>query len=286
MKRKILPIVLFFFLVVSSSLVGEAIHILQNNETLYSIAKKYGCALEELMRANGIDDPRSLQVGMNLIIPDKHTVSKGETLYGIAKNYGIPLAKLLELNGIDENYLLKVGDVLSIPRQNEEKKRITEERTSESKEQEEVAKPAEGEEPGRDKGSQAEKFPAAKEKRVSEAAGGEWPITGTMVSADGKLKGVRIAGKRGDPVRSISSGKVVWAGPYRGFGKVVLVQSKDRYVYVYGGNEEIFVTLGQNVDPGMVLSSLGINPHTQQPELFFTVFRNGKPIDPEKAPRL
>jgi murein DD-endopeptidase MepM/ murein hydrolase activator NlpD len=281
MKCKTLPILMVFFLAVSSNIVGETVHSLQKNETLYSIAKKYGCSVEELMRANGIDDPRNLQVGMTLIIPDVHTASKGETLYGIARKYGVSLAELLELNGIEENYLLKVGDVLTIPRGRDEKEKLAEGRTSAKKDQEEAAKPAVGKEAGRGK-----VLPEGEKEAHLPAAEGAWPLKGTMVSAEGKLKGVRIAGKRGDPIRSISSGRVVWAGPYRGFGKVVLVQSKDRYVYVYGGNEEIFVTLGQNVDPGMVISSLGINPHTQQPELFFTVFRNGKPIDPEKAPRL
>jgi septal ring factor EnvC (AmiA/AmiB activator) len=115
---------------------------------------------------------------------------------------------------------------------------------------------------------------------------GFWPLDGYRRYVDGKLKGIQIQGVQGDPVRSISSGKVIWAGPYRGFGRVILVQSSDDYIYVYGGNEETGVEVGQEVEPGTIISTLGINPHLQEPVLFFTVFRNGEPVSPEKAPRL
>lgn len=45
------------------------IHIVQDGETLLGIAIDYGVTLEALQAANGIEDPRFLQVGQRLIIP-------------------------------------------------------------------------------------------------------------------------------------------------------------------------------------------------------------------------
>lgn len=253
-----------------SPLSGEAagVHVLKKNETLYSIARQYDVSVEEIVRRNNINDPTDLPVGMRLTIPvygSSYTVGKGDTLYGIARSNGLTVKELTEYNGLGEGYILKAGDILMIP----------------------------GTEPVAREGDPAgdnEEAPGKTSEEVlppeMDVPEGFWPLSGERRYVDGKLKGIQIQGVRGDPVRSISSGKVIWEGPYRGFGRVVLVQSPDEYIYVYGGNEKTAVEVGQNVEPGTVISSLGVNPHLQEPVLFFTVFRNGKPVSPENAPRL
>lgn len=44
-------------------------HKVEPGQTLYRIAKSYGLSVDELMAANGIDDPRELKVGEELTIP-------------------------------------------------------------------------------------------------------------------------------------------------------------------------------------------------------------------------
>lgn len=46
-----------------------AFHIVQSGDTLSHIAVKYGVTVDGLMTRNNIDDPRSLRVGMKIIIP-------------------------------------------------------------------------------------------------------------------------------------------------------------------------------------------------------------------------
>jgi len=48
---------------------GEVRHRVEKGQTLYRIAKTYGLSVDELMRANGIDDPRELKAGEALLIP-------------------------------------------------------------------------------------------------------------------------------------------------------------------------------------------------------------------------
>ncbi len=269
MKRRPLFCILFSLSVFSSRLAADQIHVLKKNETLFSVARQYNYSVEELLKINGIVDPRSLPVGTTIRIPSLHRVDRGETLYGIAREYGINLQDLMKLNSIGEGYVLKAGDLIKVPAREPKEEAAAASTASERKE-------PEGEEEKRESTGGAAESPDPE----------YWPLAGDKIRVDGKLKGVQIRGKRGDPVRSISSGRVIWAGPYRGFGKVILIESPNRYVYVYGGIESINVNVGDQTQPGMVISSLGVNPHSQESELFFTVFRNGKPVDPENAPRL
>ena len=44
-------------------------HLVQRGQTLYSLARLYGVPLQELMRVNGLHDPRSLAAGKPILIP-------------------------------------------------------------------------------------------------------------------------------------------------------------------------------------------------------------------------
>lgn len=48
---------------------GAVQHRVERGQTLYRIAKTYGLSVDELMRANALDDPRELKVGETLTIP-------------------------------------------------------------------------------------------------------------------------------------------------------------------------------------------------------------------------
>jgi murein DD-endopeptidase MepM/ murein hydrolase activator NlpD len=62
-------------------------------ETVYHIAHLYGITPERLMAANGIDDPRELNVGQNLIIPGRGGASvAGASALGIQDMWAVPRA--------------------------------------------------------------------------------------------------------------------------------------------------------------------------------------------------
>ena len=44
-------------------------HKVEKGQTLYRIARTYGLTVDELMAANGIEDPTTLQIGQELVIP-------------------------------------------------------------------------------------------------------------------------------------------------------------------------------------------------------------------------
>lgn len=55
------------------------VHVVQEGETLYRIARKYGVDLDELMDLNEISDPRTLAIGRELLLPPKRDTAGGTT---------------------------------------------------------------------------------------------------------------------------------------------------------------------------------------------------------------
>ena len=55
------------------------IYIVQKEDTLWKIAKKFRSTVEDISRVNGIEDPNQIQVGQKLYIPKFKTVRKGNT---------------------------------------------------------------------------------------------------------------------------------------------------------------------------------------------------------------
>jgi murein DD-endopeptidase MepM/ murein hydrolase activator NlpD len=260
-------------------------------ETIYSIARSFKVNPEELMSFNSITDPSRLQVGSRLKIPGEASVSvhvpantqklteyraqKNDTLYSIARQNGVSLETLRSVNGFSEAYVLKVGDRVKIP-QNSSARTVSGGGAQSSQNTQTVAASSAS-------SSSAPRSTSAA-KNIDSSL--RWPVSPKELSyMKGKLSGVAVTGERFEPVKSLSGGTVVSAGPYRGFGRVVIIQANGGYLYVYGGCESLSVKEGDRVGPGMELGKLGIDAVSNKPELFFMVYKNNAPIDPAKAPR-
>ena len=114
----------------------------------------------------------------------------------------------------------------------------------------------------------------------------KWPIKAKEIAQiTGKLNGVQLTGDRQESVKSLTGGTIVSAGPYRGFGRVAIVQTAAGYLYVYGGCETLSVKEGDKVSAGSELGKLGIDTKTAKSQLFFFVYKGNTPVDPAKAPR-
>lgn len=98
-------------------------YIVQEGDTLYSIARRFGVDMEEVARANNITDPSTIYVGQRLIIPGArqtparqlYYVQPGDTLTGIAQRFGVSLQALMEANNITDPDAIYAGQVLRIP---------------------------------------------------------------------------------------------------------------------------------------------------------------------------
>lgn len=96
------------------------IYTVKNGDTLYKIAAMYGVTINDIVVANGLENPDSIIVGQNLIIPrstsNTYRVKSGDTMYKIAMRYSIPLQSLIQANPqITNPNQINVGDIISIP---------------------------------------------------------------------------------------------------------------------------------------------------------------------------
>ena len=262
---KILPLLLI--LLVGNLFGNEQIYTLKKGETLYRISKRYNISVDILQTYNGIKDPSKLKEGTRIKIPSLYTVQKGDTLYSISRQYNVDLDNLMKTNNITDSTRLYVGKKLYIPGR--------------------ISSPEEKNTAGREAlpGTSPSTYSPGQSNTSAPQNVLIWPHPGQRKNLNGKVSGIVINGKTGDKVVSVSSGQVVWVGPYRGFGQVVFIESKNNYIYVYAGNEKTLVKVGESVNKGAEIGRLGMNVHVGIPQLLFLVYHDGKPVDPYNAPR-
>ena len=291
-------VAVLIFCLLAFSLFAEN-YTVQKGDTYYSISKKYNISLQELYSVNGIDENDVLKVGQVLKIPGKSTaentsekstttvstaktsnyeVVAGDTLYSISKKFGTTVDNLRSLNGLTESSVLKIGQVLKVP--TTEKVATTTGSSSagstktEIKQNTNVTPSAPLED--------VRTYDTNKKGNVNLV----WPVKALDVTyVSGKISGVAIETERNATVSCIKAGKVIFVGPYRGFGQVVFVQSDSGYIYVYSGLDKITVSNGDKVGFKTKLGIAGIDALTGNPQIILMVYLNGKVQDPALVPR-
>lgn len=107
-----------------------------------------------------------------------------------------------------------------------------------------------------------------------------FPIAGQVVQRfrGGKgatAEGVVMKGAAGAEVRSLVAGEVLYSGPFRQFGGLVIVKSVGGEDVLYGGLGSLRTTTGAHVLAGDVLGGLA-----DDGKLYWEVRRRGKTINP------
>ena len=279
MSKKL--VFVFILLFVSTLAMAATTYTMRKGDNLSTVAQKYGVSVSDIIKANNIKNPNKVNVGTKLIIPPKttkYTVQKGDTLTGIAKKYGTTVAALKSANNIKDTDKLYVGKILSIPGGNKSNTNI---KPAVNTAQKPAPKPA----TTKPAAKPAPKPAAKPSAPVNEKAPYFWPADGPREPLNGKLKGTMISANKNAVVRSVSSGEVIYEGQYRGMGRVIFVQSDSGYLYIYGGNEDTMVKKGDKVSPGTELGIPLANMETGKAIVYFSVYKDGNPVDERKAPR-
>ena len=94
-------------------------------------------------------------------------------------------------------------------------------------------------------------------------------------------QGLDIAASPGTPVRATGSGVITHTGYDVGYGKLVSIDHGYGILTRYGHNAEIFVVIGQKVERGDVIATVGNTGRSTGPHLHYEVRLNGIPINPE-----
>ncbi len=92
--------------------------------------------------------------------------------------------------------------------------------------------------------------------------------------------GIDIQADRGEPIRAVSSGKILYSSWFKGYGNMVIIDHGNSYYTIYAHAEEIFKSKGDRVDTNDVIATVGDTGSMKGPGLYFEVRHRGKPLDP------
>jgi murein DD-endopeptidase MepM/ murein hydrolase activator NlpD len=117
------------------------------------------------------------------------------------------------------------------------------------------------------------------------------PAEGTVSVAFGKVvnpkfntvtvqNGIDIEAPAGAPVQAVAPGRVVHAGWFKGYGNLVIVDHGDGYHTLVAHLASMRTAMGEDVDPGDVLGTVGDSASLKGPYLYFELREKGRPIDP------
>lgn len=97
-----------------------------------------------------------------------------------------------------------------------------------------------------------------------------------------KHKGIDIAGKKGSPIFTVASGRVVYQGRrFSGFGKMILIAHDKEISTIYSHLNKIFVRAGQRVQRGQLIGSMGRTGRASGVHLHFELMKSKKNVNPE-----
>jgi septal ring factor EnvC (AmiA/AmiB activator) len=117
----------------------------------------------------------------------------------------------------------------------------------------------------------------------------EWPVQGRLVGPFGQpssrlggtavRNGIEIAAEEDSPVRAIHGGSVGYAGPFTGFGTLVILDHGGNGYSLYGYLASTALKQGEAVETGAEVGRVGLAP-AGPPTLYFEMRIDGRSVNP------
>jgi septal ring factor EnvC (AmiA/AmiB activator) len=122
-----------------------------------------------------------------------------------------------------------------------------------------------------------------------------YPVNGTKIrefggsdGLGGINKGIYLSTRPGAQVTTPCDGWVLYAGPFRSYGQLLILNAGGGYYVLIAGMERISVTIGQFVQTGEPVATMGstsqvasiLATNATQPVLYVEFRKDGTPIDP------
>jgi len=250
---------------------GEIItHIVQEGDTLSTIAQRYGLQVSTIQWENNLANNVKLKPGQELrILPVdgvRHKVQRGETIYTIGKKYGLEGSEVQSIVDYpfneflnDETYELATGQYLIVP--DGVKQDVT--TITPTPRFARVLTPDAG--------------------AVTGSGSFVWPAAG-MITQGYRFyhKAFDIANRAAGPILAADSGTIVLAGwpDNSGYGNRVMIDHGNGFVTLYGHMSVIQVATGQRVNRGDVIGQMGSTGRSTGTHLHFEIRKNGALLNP------
>lgn len=119
------------------------------------------------------------------------------------------------------------------------------------------------------------------------------PVEGNIINLFGSYRntqfnvtnfrsGIDIKTDKGEPVRAVYTGKLMYASWFKGYGNMMIIDHGTNYYTVYAHVEEMFKSAGDWVADGEVIATVGDTGSMSGARLYFEIRHHGKPVDPVK----
>jgi len=95
-------------------------------------------------------------------------------------------------------------------------------------------------------------------------------------------KGLFIRANEGTSVKSVATGRVVFADWMRGFGNLIIIDHGSGYMSLYGNNQAILKNVGEEVQGGDSIASVGNTGGNESNGLYYELRSQSVPFDPLK----
>lgn len=96
-----------------------------------------------------------------------------------------------------------------------------------------------------------------------------------------RWEGYLYNAKPGQVVRSVHSGRVVYADWLSGLGLLIAIDHGDDYLTIYGHNQTLLVDIGDWVNSGQEIAQAGNTGNSIKPNLYFEIRHKEKPLNPK-----
>jgi len=112
-----------------------------------------------------------------------------------------------------------------------------------------------------------------------------WPVAGQLHNKEGNAEvagdgGILIDAKEGTDIRAVTNGAVVYADWLKDYGLLLIVEHGNDYMTLYAFNQSLYKKVGDKVEAGEVIATVGQSGGRSQPGLYFGIRKKGKPVDP------
>lgn len=100
--------------------------------------------------------------------------------------------------------------------------------------------------------------------------------------------GVDYAARPGTPIMAAGSGRIIFAGYTRGYGKLIKIQHSDGYMSLYA-HQRAFrkgIKRGKYVKKGQIIGYVGTTGLSTGPHLHFGLYKNGHALNPARVIRI
>lgn len=234
-------------------------YIVKKKDTLYSLSKNFGYDYQQLLKFNSFKKPYKILIGQKILI-EKMSIKNINCLSCILFNYNKKIKKKYDFCNF---FLKKILNVKNLIKKNQFLTKIC------SSCKKKIEK----------------KYILNLKKKIITSHNWCWPIKNLNKKNFSHFQvnnrqGIEISGFRGQPIFSISSGKVVYVDNYfENYGRLIIIKHRNNYLSIYGFNQSVFVKENDRVYKNQKISTMGIL-NNKSGKLYFEIRYKGEPINP------